>query len=415
MWNYLYLTATVVSLAAASVGCNGNHSVASGSTRSVLPVTTVRVKTQAKFSYPIIYYGRIQSVRSCSLSFEVPGRIVSLLLDEGENIKANQLMARLDTSTLEAEKNKLAASKKVEQSILLRLENGEREEVIMAARAMVMRREAETERAILDRNRIDKLRTQNATTQTEYEEALYGAKSLQASLDAAKARLMELESGTREEDIEAQRNRISELDAQIALFDVRIHKSTIVAPFTAHVMNRMVDEGTIVREGEPVFTVSEFGQYEARFSVPSNQYSEARAATSIRVGGNEVSIRDTRTIPMVSPETRTVDIIFHLQHCEKLIEGQTCTLTVTETVRTKCVELPISAIVPSLRGLWSCYRLEKSDEVNIFRIVREELTINHIDGDRVFAETSLPDDSIIVRDGVHKLVPGMLVHPKDDK
>ncbi len=401
-------------LALGSVGCSGNSSNASGNKVTILPVETLQLRAQPEFSYPITFYGRIQTVRSSALSFEVPGRVISLLFDEGENINNGQLMARLDTSILEAEKRKLIASRRVEQSILRRLENGEREEVIAAARAMVLRMEAETQRAILDRNRLEKLRKQNATTQTEYEEAFYGALSLQASLDAAKARFKELESGTRNEDIEAQKNRVAELDAQVALIDVRIQKANMIAPFAAHVVKRLVDEGTIVDKGEPVFTISELGLHEARFAIPVEHLNEAKATTSIQINGIDFPIQSCRVISIVSPETRTVDLVFSLKHSKQLIQGQTCLLTLTETVKKRCFEVPLSALVPSVRGLWSCYRIEKND-ANNFYVAREELTINHIDGDRVYVETSLPDESVIVCNGVHKLVPGMLVHPKGKK
>ncbi len=413
MWNRLFLAVGLWSFTTALIGCGQSFSREPDNKPVVLPATVIRTQTQSEYSFSITFYGRIQSVRRSLLSFEVPGQIISLLIDEGETVKVNQLIARLDTSILEAEKQKLIASIKVEQSILLRLENGEREEVIAAAHAMVMRMEAETERANLDRDRVKKLRIQNATTQTEYEEALYEARSLQASLDAAKARFRELESGTRSEDVETQKNRINELDAQVDLVNVRIQKADLAAPFAAHVMKRLVDEGTVVRGGEPVFAIAEFEQLEARFSVPIEQLAEAKTATSVHVGGVNHPVKKSRVIPSVSPRTRTVDIVFHLKQSKNIIEGQACTLTLVETVRTRCIKLPISALVPSLRGLWSCYRLEKEKSTNAFRVIREELTVNHTDGDQVFVEASLPDDSVIVCEGAHKLVPGMLVHPKD--
>lgn len=394
------------------MGCGREASDTPVPERTILPVAVRKITSSSDFSFPITFYGRIQPARRTSLAFEIPGQITELLVDEGEQIEAGEPVARQDTSILEAERKRLVAKKEVEQTILRRLERGEREEVIAAARAMVNKLAAELEQANRDRDRLEKLIGQDAVSESAYESALFSAKSLEASWGVSKARLLELETGTREEDIEAQSNRILELDAQVSVLDARIKKAVLVAPFTAHVVNRIVDEGAVVREGESILILTEAEQYEARFSVPVNQLDEAETTREIYVTGDAIPVENVRTIARVSADARTIDVVYTLASNTKVIVGQTCTLHLTEKVNTKCVELPISALVPSVRGLWSVYRLDRNGESNNFRIIREDVTVNHSDGDRVFIESSLPDGSLVISDGVHKLVPGMHVRIK---
>lgn len=403
------LTLALGLLAATIAGCGRAAPGTSRIASNVLPVRAIKTNTQEAFSYPIAFYGRIQPTRSVSLAFEIPGQITELLVDEGDTTRAGETLARLDTSILDAERKRFLATKLVEQAVLRRLKNGEREEVIAAARATVSKFVAELEQAVRERERFKKLREGNTATESEYEAAFFTAKSLQASLDAAKARLLELERGTREEDIEAQENRILELDAQVAVLDARIQKAALNAPFAANILKRLVDEGAVVQDGEPVFGISEAQRHEARFSVPVQQLEEARLTTTVIVDGNQVPVQRVRTISSVSDATRTVDVIFTLAPDANVIAGQTCTLDLTERSETPCVELPVASLVPSVRGLWSVYRLQKQADTDNFLIVREEVTIHHTNGDRVFVETSLPDGSLVVGDGVHKLVPGMVV------
>ncbi|MCA9113160.1 MAG: hypothetical protein KDA52_24625, partial [Planctomycetaceae bacterium] len=130
---------------------------------------------------------------------------------------------------------------------------------------------------------------------------------------------------------------------------------------------------------------------------------------------NEVPVQKARTIYSVSADTRTIDVVFTLQPHSEVIEGETCTLNLTEQVQTPCVELPVSALVPSVRGLWSAYCLVPDDKSEDFQVVRREVTINHTDGDRVFVETTLANGALVVREGVQKLVPGMMVRVKVDE
>lgn len=413
MYRFPYLVLAIILFTSTVAGCRIDSPDTTAPEPTILTVPVIKPRRLSEFSYPVIFYGRIQTARRTSLAFEIPGQITELLMDEGETITAGKPVARLDTSILEAERKKLLSSKTVEQTILRRLKKGERDEVISAARAMVSRMDAELEQAVRDRDRLEILKAKKVASVSEYEGALFKAKSLKASLDAAKARLLELETGTREEDIEAQNNRILELDAQIAVMDSRIDKAILSAPFTAHVIQRMVDEGAVVQEGQPVLILSEADQYEARFSVPVTQLDEAKAAKSIFVSKKEVTIKKVRMISSLSDDTRTVDVIFSLNENESVIEGQTCSLKLTERVNTTCIKLPLSALVPSVRGLWSIYCLKKDDSSENYRVLREDLTINHSDGDSVFVETAIPDGSLVVSKGTHKLVPGMLVQLKD--
>ncbi|GAB5445120.1 MAG: efflux RND transporter periplasmic adaptor subunit [Fuerstiella sp.] len=369
----------------------------------------VHASLEHGFTYPITYYGRIQAARRTPVSFEIPGRITEILVDEGEVVEEGSVVARLDTTILDSERTKLLARKSVEQTLLSRLENGERAEVIAAARATLSKLEAELEQANRDRDRIRKLRSRAAVAESEYDLALFSARSAQASRDAAQARLQELEAGSRDEDIQAQKNRLRELDAMFALLDARIKKADLLSPFRAHVVGRLVDEGVVVQEGQPVLDLSETGVYEARFSVPFALLEQAKSTFTVSVSGRKVPVQDVRTIPAVSDNTRTVDVIYVLDRNYGLVEGRTCTLDLTTQVATPCFEFPISALAPSIRGLWSVFRLEPQKGQKYFRVIREEVMVNHSDGRRVFVECALPDGALIVSEGVHKLVPGMTV------
>ena len=69
-------------------GCRKSTSdVTKNYTPTILPVEALYTTTQPEFSYPITFYGRIQAVRRSTLSFEIPGQVSSLQIDEGENIQ----------------------------------------------------------------------------------------------------------------------------------------------------------------------------------------------------------------------------------------------------------------------------------------------------------------------------------------
>jgi multidrug efflux pump subunit AcrA (membrane-fusion protein) len=403
----ILLTVAIVS------GCDADTSSMPETTPTTLPVRVAKVKRRDSFTYPVVFFGRIQPHRKVTIAFEIPGQIVDVKADEGEIVDAGQELARLDTTILDAERKRLVASKSVELSILRKLENGERNEVIAAAKANAAEVESELTHATLVRDRLKRLAESNSATISEYEAAAFKAKALQASLNSAEARLLELRSGARQEDIEAQMNRLSEIDAQVEILDVRLKKAIVRAPFRCHILCRSIDEGAVIEAGQLLMVISEANLQEARFSIPSVYLDHAIAAKTIVTKGSLVNILSVRFVSEVSDEIRTVDVIYELESTSKLFSGQTCELSLIETVPTECVELPVSALVPSVRGLWSVYRLVVCEKSGNYRVLREEVTINHTDGQDAYVEGTIPADTFIVLEGVHKLVPGMEVRIMD--
>jgi multidrug efflux pump subunit AcrA (membrane-fusion protein) len=360
----------------------------------------------------MILYGRIQSVQTTSLAFELPGMLSQITVEEGDFIDAGKPVARLSTSSLEIERRKLIAAVTIEQAILRKLEKGERAEVIEAARAIVDMLDADLEQATRLRDRTYDLLQKKAISESEYEDALFKAKSLQASSLAAKSRLLELESGTREEDLEAQKNRLLEISAQVGVIDDQIDKSTLLSPFKAYVIERLIGEGAVVRPSQEVITLAQADQFEARFSVPHAKLDLLPSVKSVVANGKEISIEGFRVIPTVNTRTRTVDVVFLLETGSRVFDGQTCSLNLSETIELTCIELPVSAIVPSVRGLWSVYRLEQARDSGDFQLVKEDVTIAHTDGDIAYVQASFAENSLLVSHGTQKLVPGMTVRIK---
>ena len=408
----------MVTLAASTlwiVGCNGpTHEIEQTRQATILPVRVAKVVRRTEFSYPLKFYGRIQAARESALSFELAGQVSAILVDEGDPIRQGQPLASINIEILAAQRELLIAKKGVEETLLKRLRKGERPEVIAAAEAAVERLKVEVKRALINEQREQKLLATKSISESRYEQLKYDYEALVFSLTEAQARLAELESGPREEDVEAQENRVAMHDAEIAVLDARMAKATLYAPFDGQVIDRTIDGGTVVEAGQPVLVVSGSAEHEARCSLPVKQLAQVKNVESVGVGDRQIPVVESRIVSKVDSSTRTVDVVFRLESANALIAGETCTIILTQTIKKNCVELPVDALVPSIRGLWSCYRIEEQINGKGYLVVKEEVTIEHTDGDRAFVDSALADDALIVSAGVHKLVPGMQVQPMDE-
>ena len=81
----------------------------------------------------LVLHGNVD-VRQVSLAFEVSGRIAALKAEEGDQVRAGDALAVLDTSTLALEANQADAKVAAEAQNLLRMRNGARPEEVRQAR-----------------------------------------------------------------------------------------------------------------------------------------------------------------------------------------------------------------------------------------------------------------------------------------
>ena len=94
-------------------------------------------------------YGNVD-IRQVSLAFEGSGRLSSVTVEEGEQIKAGQILARLDTTALEWQKKEIEARLDGQNETLRKLRNGARPQEIAQAKSRVAASQAEEKRAEQD-------------------------------------------------------------------------------------------------------------------------------------------------------------------------------------------------------------------------------------------------------------------------
>src|SRR5262249_40162608 len=153
--------------------------------------------------------------RQVNLSFKVAGRIDTLAVDEGDPVKAGQVVATLDKVYFEDDLRLARARRDNARANLERLENGSRPEEIAQATATGAAREATLTRAIEDLDRGRRMIVSRAIAREELDRMQAAAREGQARLNSAKEALRLAEIGPRQEDIAAGRAQLREAEAQV--------------------------------------------------------------------------------------------------------------------------------------------------------------------------------------------------------
>jgi RND family efflux transporter MFP subunit len=379
-----------------------------------LPVETVVVRPVESYQVRRSYTGTVVARRATELSFRRAGELVAVEVDHGDRVTEGQPLARLDVRHLNAKRRQLEAERSQAAAVLAELEAGPRLETIAAARAEVRSLEAQVKLARLTAQRQDDLRSQNATSQQQFDQAVYDLEAVEGRLEAARRRLEEYEAGTRPEQVASQRAVVEGLDAALADLDHDLEDSTLLAPFSGRIAERNVDEGAIVAPGASILRLVEDHHLEAWVGLPGSTAARIQLGQQHRlfVAGKAYPGVVSAVLPELDAATRTRRIVlsFDAGSSAGVLPGQVARLEVIEEVGEPGYWLPTTALVRGTRGLWSCLAVIPDEKnAGAGRVKQRDVEVLHTEGARVLARGTLQPGDQVVAGGTHRVVPGQLV------
>ncbi|MBN1588602.1 MAG: biotin/lipoyl-binding protein, partial [Pirellulales bacterium] len=196
-------------------------------------------------------YGNVD-IRQVNLSFRVTGRIAAMHFEEGDQIKAGDVVATLDTVPFQDDVR--LATAKVEQAAaaLAKFEKGSRPQEIAVAKATVAAREAELALADKDVERGTPLLPHGAIARSQLDQFESRRAQAAANLASARESLSLAMDGFREEDINAARAALRVAEADLAKAQTHLSDSRLIAPSDGVVLTRVVEPGAMVGTGQTV-------------------------------------------------------------------------------------------------------------------------------------------------------------------
>ncbi|MEO1006643.1 MAG: efflux RND transporter periplasmic adaptor subunit [Cyanobacteria bacterium J06638_38] len=376
-----------------------------------LPVKTTQIQLTKIYQTQQSYTGEVIARRKSEVGFERGGKLVEVLVDEGDRVKRGDLLAKLDISNLVAQRKSLVAQKAQATARLAELKNGARKEQIAAAEARVRDLERQLALEKLKRGRREYLYTEGAIAKEQLDEIDFNSQALSERLSNAQSNLAELVNGTREEQITAQNAAVEQLVAEIADLDVTIAKSTLKAPFDGTISLRNYDEGTVIETGSSIVSLIEDSQPEVKIGVPINIAATLQSGSRqiVRIGDRDYSAQIKAILPEVDSATRTRTVILRLAPTAQVSTQEIARLSITENIATEGYWLPVTALVQGDRGLWACYAVVATDDFNSQQVERRLVEVLETDGKKVLVRGTLQEGDVIVTEGTQRLVPSQLV------
>ncbi len=388
---------------------------------NVMTVSYVDSITQSR-----TYTGTVRAKKRSELGFEMTGKLGQVFVEVGDTVAEGTPLAKLDVETLSAQRNAMLASLAQAESLLNELEAGPRQETIEVARAAQVAARSQLEMAQANHDRRKSLFEQGAISREEFDAARFGRQTAAANLQSATQQLAELESGTRQEQVDAQSSRRKQLQASLAEIDVAISKSTLLAPFPGTITERYLDPGSVASALTPVVRLVADRDLECWIGLPVSVVAELSMGDQreITVDGKPYAATVEAKIKELDSQTRTQTVVLNFKALasQAIVSGQLCELKVDSRTETAGFWVPNSALTKGVRGLWSVMALvpDSLESVNseisaeaaaTYRIEKRDIEVLHTESNRVLVRGTLESGNQIAVDGVHRVANGQSVVP----
>lgn len=206
----------------------------------------------------LVLYGNVD-LRQVSLAFNASERIARVLVQEGDHVKAGQLLGELDTRSLRLKLAQAKAQAAVSEQALAKLKAGSRPEELAQAEAAVAATEAEADNAQKQVERLRGLRDDTAgrgLSQQDMDNALAKAKVAQAQLQNARKARQLVATGPRREDIAQAAAQLDAARAATAVLAQQLDDAELKAPINAVVRARLLEPGDMASPQRPVLSLA---------------------------------------------------------------------------------------------------------------------------------------------------------------
>jgi len=215
--------------------------------------------------------GRVEALSDeIELGAEIPGRLVSVLVDEGDTVRAGQVLARIDAADHRARLDVAGARLAMARAEYDRLQNGARSEERREAEAARVAAETALVQAENELARREKLYAAGAVSLEEYERAATERRVALARFDQAAERAQLIDADARADETARAVAAITLAEAEVAAARATLAKTEIRAPRGGVILRRHREAGEIVAP-EPgaslVFTMADTSALRVRVDV----------------------------------------------------------------------------------------------------------------------------------------------------
>ncbi|QRG67442.1 efflux RND transporter periplasmic adaptor subunit [Brevibacillus choshinensis] len=346
--------------------------------------------------------GTLQPLEEAVVSFEVGGRVVELSRNEGDSVKAGDVLARVNAQDYALQVASSNAAVQQTAATMTKVNNGAREQEVIQARLMVEKATTAFKKVQDDFKRVEQLYQEKAISKSEFENAQNGLTLAEKDLQNAQQSYSLVMQGARAEDRDLSRASYNQAVVAKEVAATTLAKAQLRAPISGTIMAKLSSTGTLVSPGTPVYQVGNIDVLKVVLPVPDREISSWKEGEtlSLELYGQKRDAKVVKIFPGTNQSTGTIGVEVQLANPKHdWFAGQVVKATKTMKGQ-EGIYVPVEAVLS--RGV---------NDAHVFvnaggKAVKAAVTIGQLTNDRLEIKSGLKvGDELIVK-GVDRLFDG---------
>ncbi len=372
-----------------------------------------------------IYQGTIQASKRVDLSFRISGPLVELPVRKGQEVKAGDLLARIDPRDFKNHLDSANSQLKQLEAKLSEMRSGARAEDVSSAQAAVNAAQSQFTEAEANYKRFKSLMEQGAISQVQYEQYRTAYNVARSSLQSAQGNLQKARSGARKEELQQQEAVIQAQRSVVEAARSALSDTEMKAPFDGVVADTFADNHQFVQAQQSILSLQDLSNIEMVVHVPDGDVVRMRekevdkltmTANLDSMPGRTFDITFKEFSTQADPKTQTYQATMTMAYPEGLTVLPGMAVTVTVDVTPKAIldhkedegfSVPSDAVFSdgSATYLWLF-----ADGV----AKKVPVVLGDLEGDRISVQGELSPGDVVITAGVHFLREGQKVRLMTD-
>jgi len=230
--------------------------------------------------------GRIEATE-VDVATRMPGRVAEVLVEEGDTVRAGQVVARMDPDVLQAQRAEAAAAERqagdAVSGALAQLAMRRSDEA--AAAALVVQRESELDAARRRLARSATLAAHGAAALQELDDDRARVRATAAAVEAAQAGRTAAHAAVEAAAAQAvgARSAVATAAAATARIDADLRDTVLTAPRAGRIQYRLAQPGEVLPAGGKIVNLIDLSDVYMTFFVPETAAGRIALGTEVRL------------------------------------------------------------------------------------------------------------------------------------
>ena len=257
-----------------------------------------------------VEWGRADA-KEIDVNSKIAGRVVELLVKEGDEVRAGQVIARIDKRDLEAKKAGYEANiaairaQQLQAASVTNMQTGTTQSALAAAQNAQKKASADLALAQADYERYSDLVASGAVSRQTFEQFQTKYEVAQATYEQAGASVRQAQAALGQRDVDvaneaATAKKLEQVQAALQEVEVSLDETEIRAPFDGVVTEKYVEEGSMVSNGTPLVAVQDPTDNWVDLKVPETQLEDFTVGQDITLVGRDGKTQVMGTITDIS-------------------------------------------------------------------------------------------------------------------